>query len=161
MSQKVIDCFDSEYDFLSNFYPCDVTYKGITYPSSEAAFHAQKTRDVYQQVTFTKMNPSQAKRAGRKLDLRPDWEDVKYQIMYEIVLEKFIQNDDLRRKLLATEDAELIEGNHWGDKYWGVCHGVGENNLGKILMEVREYLQTVRLALFVLPTPKDWNLENG
>ena len=147
MTQKVIDTFDLDYDFLSNFYPCDVTYKGITYPSSEAAFHAQKTTDVYQQVRFTKMNPSQAKRAGRKLDLRPDWEDVKYQIMYDIVLQKFVQNDDLQRKLLNTEDAELIEGNWWGDTFWGVCKGVGENHLGKLLMKIREDLRNERSVL--------------
>lgn len=161
MTPKVIDTFDRDYEFLSNFYPCDVTYKGITYPSSEAAFHAQKTTDIYQQARFTTMTPSEAKRAGRKLDLRSDWEDIKYQIMYDIVLQKFVQNERLQKWLLNTEDAELIEGNWWGDKYWGVCHGIGQNNLGKILMDVRAYLRTVRDAIFVLPTPLDWNLDNA
>lgn len=151
---KVIDSFQLEYDFLSNFYPCFVTYKGITYQSSEAAFHAQKTHDVYKQVEFTLMNPSQSKKAGRSLALRPDWEDVKYQIMYEIVLQKFVQNEWIQQKLLATEDAELIEGNWWGDTYWGVCKGVGENNLGKILMNVRDYLRTVQSAQLTLAVRK-------
>lgn len=158
MARKIIDTFDTAYFFLSNFYPCNVTYKGITYLSSEAAFHAQKTTDVNQQLRFTKLNPSESKRLGRKIKLRPDWEDVKYQIMYDIVLEKFIQNEDLRKLLIGTGDAELIEGNWWGDKYWGVCHGVGQNNLGKILMDVRAYLQN----LPGLPiTAADWEVENG
>lgn len=158
MARKIIDTFDTSYFFLSNFYPCNVTYKGITYLSSEAAFHAQKTTDVSQQLRFTKLNPSESKRLGRKIKLRSDWEDVKYQIMYDIVLEKFIQNEDLRKLLIGTGDAELIEGNWWGDKYWGVCHGVGQNNLGKILMDVRAYLQN----LPGLPiTAADWEVENG
>lgn len=149
--KKVIDQFSGQYDFLSNFYESAVTYKGITYPSSEAAFHAQKTTDIYEQVRFTQLNPSAAKKLGRTVDLRSDWETVKYQIMYDIVLQKFVQNSRLKKWLLETEDAELIEGNWWGDTYWGVCRGVGENNLGKILMDVRSYLKTVDGALTILP----------
>lgn len=155
MSPKVIDSFELEYHFLSNFYPCFVTYKGITYQSSEAAFHAQKTLDVYEQVKFTLMSPSQSKKAGRALQLRSDWEDVKYQIMYDIVLQKFVQNEWIQQKLLATEDAKLIEGNWWGDTYWGVHKGVGQNNLGKILMDVRDYLRTVHGALLTLAVRKE------
>lgn len=152
---KVIDSFDLEYNFLSNFYPCFVTYKGITYQSSEAAFHAQKTLDIHERVKFTLLNPSQSKKAGRALQLRDDWEEVKYEIMYDIVLQKFVQNEWIQQKLLATDDAELIEGNWWGDTYWGVCKGVGENNLGKILMDVREYLRSVQSALLTLAVCKE------
>lgn len=153
--KKVIDSFDLEYNFLSNFYPCSVTYKGITYQSSEAAFHAQKTLDIHERVKFIRLNPSQSKKAGRALQLRDDWEEVKYQIMYDIVLQKFVQNEWIQQKLLATDDAELIEGNWWGDTYWGVCKGVGENNLGKILMDVREYLRSVQSALLTLTVCKE------
>ena len=72
--------------------------------------------------------------------LRSDWEDVKFDVMKEIVILKFI-NPNLKEKLLATKDAELIEGNTWNDRCWGVCDGVGQNNLGRILMEVRELLK--------------------
>lgn len=147
MSQRVIDSFQNEYYFLSNFYPCSVTYRGITYPSSEAAFHAQKTFDVYEQLKFTRMTPSESKRAGRKIALRPDWEDVKYHIMHEIVLQKFLQNEDLRLHLLSTGEYELVEGNWWNDTFWGVCNGEGKNSLGHILMDVREYLRTLRTAM--------------
>lgn len=73
--------------------------------------------------------------------MRPDWEEVKYDVMYEIVKAKFIQNPDLKEKLLSTGDEYLVEGNHWGDRTWGQVNGVGKNWLGKILMKVREELK--------------------
>lgn len=81
------------------------------------------------------------KRLGRRVKLRPDWESIKDQVMYEVCKAKFSQNTDLRDKLVATGDAELVEGNTWGDKIWGICNGQGENRLGKILMKVRTELQ--------------------
>lgn len=86
------------------------------------------------------MNPAQAKLAGRNCELRKDWEDIKEQTMYEIVSAKFTQNKNLAKLLLDTGDAYLEEGNWWQDTTWGVCNGVGENKLGKILMRVREEL---------------------
>ena len=90
---------------------------------------------------FTELNPSKAKQLGRKVKLRKDWEEVKTNIMYDICLAKFTQNQDLKEKLLKTGNAILIEGNWWNDTYWGVCNGIGENNLGKILMKIREELK--------------------
>lgn len=136
----VIDSFFGPYRFLSNFEPCTVVYEGMTYSCSEAAYQAAKTTDVSLRIAFTKMNGAQAKYAGQKLTLRPDWNDVKVDVMYEIVKDKFIRNTELRVKLLNTGNLELIEGNYWGDQFWGVCNGVGENHLGKILMMVRKEL---------------------
>lgn len=133
-----IDSFKNDYFFLSNFYEAEVTYDGYTYQSSEAAFQAQKCKNPKDREKFTHMTPSEAKKAGRSLDLRPDWEEVKYDIMHDIVLAKFREHSDLREKLLATYDAELEEGNTWGDCVWGTVEGVGDNYLGKILMDVRE-----------------------
>ena len=90
---------------------------------------------------FSQASPSEAKAAGRKIDLRSDWEEVKDKVMYEIVLAKFTQNPDLKKKLLATGDEHLEEGNTWGDTIWGTVDGVGENRLGKILMRVRDELK--------------------
>lgn len=87
------------------------------------------------------LNPSQAKKLGRSVSLRPDWEDIKIDIMYNICKAKFTQNETLKTNLLKTGDATLIEGNTWGDKIWGQVNGVGENNLGKILMRIREELK--------------------
>ena len=90
---------------------------------------------------FVNLNPSDAKRLGRSIRLRDDWELVKYDIMYEICKAKFEQNADLKEKLLATGDKYLEEGNTWNDRCWGTCKGIGENHLGKILMRVRDELQ--------------------
>ena len=90
---------------------------------------------------LTKPNPSEAKRLGRRVRLRSDWEQVKYDVMLDVVRAKFNQHPDLAQKLLATGDEELVEGNDWGDTYWGVCNGRGKNMLGKILMRVRAELR--------------------
>jgi ribA/ribD-fused uncharacterized protein len=86
------------------------------------------------------MTGREAKKFGRKVKLRDDWNDVRLQIMGEVVLTKFVVNKDLRDKLIATGQRELIEGNTWHDTFWGVCNGKGGNHLGKILMEVRSML---------------------
>ena len=132
--------FKDAYAFLSNFYRAFVKYKGLIYQNSEAAFQAQKEIRDEDRKKYTRMNPSQAKLAGRNCKLRKDWEEIKEQTMYEIVKAKFTQNEALARLLLATGDAYLEEGNWWHDTTWGVCNGVGQNKLGKILMRVREEL---------------------
>lgn len=137
----VIDSFRGEYFFLSNFCEVPVMYDGITYLNNEAAFQAQKTLNKEQRLDFATLNPSQAKKKGRSVSLRPDWEEIKINVMYEICKAKFTQNENLKRSLLNTGNAELIEGNNWGDKIWGQVNGIGENNLGKILMKIREELK--------------------
>lgn len=129
--------FDGEYAFLSNFYECPVEYDGITYNSSEAAYQAQKCRTKEERYAFRDLTPKEAKRKGRKVDIRPDWEEKKVDVMSDIVYQKFSQNKELKEKLIATDDAELIEGNYWGDRFWGV-DGTGENRLGMILMDIRK-----------------------
>ena len=124
---KVIQQFSDEYEFLSNFYFAPVTYDGMDYLCSEAAYQAQKTRDLTERAKFQLYLASRAKRRGKKLGLRSVWEQVKDKLMYEIVLAKFTQNEQLRIALLNTGDAELIEGNTWGDTYWGVYNGQGHN----------------------------------
>lgn len=138
----MIDRFSGRYFFLSNFYPITVEYDGFVYRNNEAAFQAQK--DPSRRVEFTLLNPSEAKRLGRRVILRKDWEDVKVKTMENIVREKFNQNPDIQEKLLATGDEMLVEGNTWNDRCWGVCDGVGKNLLGKILMDVRKELKTKR-----------------
>ena len=127
--------------FLSNFYEAPVTWNGITYQNNEAAFQSAKTTDEKTRASFASLNPSKAKSKGRHVQLRHDWEKVKFDIMYEICFAKFSKNEDLREKLLATGDQHLEEGNTWGDKIWGTVNGKGQNNLGKILMRVRDELR--------------------
>ena len=136
-----ISSFRDEYYFLSNFYEAPITYNGLTYRNNEAAFQAQKTVDEKERTLFTEMNPSEAKHAGRRVTLRKDWENVKIDIMCDIVEAKFRQNPDLAKKLLTTGDMYLEEGNTWGDRTWGTVNGQGANNLGRILMEIRALLK--------------------
>lgn len=138
-----IQRFRDAYGFLSNFHEAPVCYGGLTYGNAEAAFQAQKCMSREQMVMFTQMRPAKAKKAGRQVALRPDWEQVKVPIMEEIVLAKFSQNEELKYRLIGTGDAILEEGNTWNDTFWGMDAktGKGENHLGRILMEVRARLR--------------------
>lgn len=137
---KRIESFRGEYYFLSNFSEYPVTYDGITFRNNEAAFQAMKVTDHEQRKSFAHLDPSAAKKLGRHVDLRSDWEEVKQAHMYEIVKAKFTQHPKLKAQLIATEGAILIEGNTWGDTIWGMCNGRGQNKLGNILMRVRREL---------------------
>ncbi|MDO4328940.1 MAG: nicotinate (nicotinamide) nucleotide adenylyltransferase [Lachnospiraceae bacterium] len=138
-----ITSFRGDYHFLSNFYEAPVEYGGLIYGNNEAAFQAQKCRTEEERKAFTELRPSKAKRAGRQVQLRPDWEKVKVGLMEEIVRAKFAQNPDLAGRLLATGDRKLVEGNTWGDTCWGVDSrtGQGENHFGRILMKIRDELR--------------------
>lgn len=140
-ANKAITSFKGDYFFLSNFYSAPVSYGGFLFQNNEAAFQAAKCPERMRQ--FCGLNPRDAKRLGCLVKLRPDWELVKYDVMYEVCKSKFTRNPDLRAKLLATGEAELIEGNTWGDQEWGVCRGVGENHLGKTLMKIRSELRSI------------------
>lgn len=133
--------FENEYRWLSNFWMSDVKMYGKIYPSVEHAYQAAKTLDLAlrEKMRLCK-TAAGVKKMGRKLVIREDWESIKISVMEELVTRKF-QNTELRAKLLATGDAELIEGNWWKDFFWGVCNGVGENNLGKILMRIRDKIR--------------------
>lgn len=143
-----ITSFKDEYRFLSNFYQSPVTLDGLTYPNAEAAFQAQKCEKEEDKVKYTLVkNPVVAKRMGKKEPNLPEnWRDISYGIMLEVVRAKFSLSET-KEKLLATGDAELVEGNNHHDNLWGDCicprcaSKVGQNRLGKILMQVREELK--------------------
>ena len=135
-----INNFDGKYAFLSNFYPATVFYESRKYPSAEHAFQAAKTWKHEEIIKIQNApTPGKAKRLGRKCTLRPDWEEVKDDVMYKIVKDKFVRNPDLSSALIRTGEEKLIEGNNWGDHYWGV-DGHGKNRLGQILMRIRSEL---------------------
>lgn len=142
--RDAITSFCDEYEYLSNFYEVDVQWDGRTYRNSEAAFQSAKTLDPQIRDSFTLLDPLSAKRKGRQVALRSDWETVKSTIMETVVRAKFRQHLDLAKRLMETGNAELMEGNDWNDTCWGVDlrTGEGENRLGKILMSVREELQS-------------------
>ncbi len=137
----MIDRFDGEYFFLSNFSASPFRINYVLFPTMEHYFQANKAdnQNDYLHIAYAHA-PGEAKRLGRKIQLRPDWEKIKDNVMLTGLRKKF-EDPELRSLLLATGDEELVEGNYWGDTYWGVCNGVGQNKLGKLLMQVREEIK--------------------
>ncbi|MGN0180803.1 MAG: NADAR family protein [Candidatus Ornithomonoglobus sp.] len=112
ISEESITNFHKDgYEFLSNFYEASITFNGLTYGNAEAAFQAQKVLDNEERMKFCRLTPNIAKKRGRKVQLRTDWEEIKLELMYEIVKSKFEQNPKLAQKLLATGEQGLVEGN--------------------------------------------------
>lgn len=140
----MITSFSNEFSFLSNFFPCTICFEGQEFPSVEHAFQAAKTLSPEERETISNApTPGKAKRLGKKITLREDWEDKKLNVMEVLVRQKFL-DPILREKLLTTKDEFLVEGNHWGDTFWGATWDeentswVGKNHLGKIIMKLRE-----------------------
>jgi len=134
--------FQGEYRFLSNFWPAQIEFEGITYPTVEHAYQAAKSLNPADRRRIAALpTPAEAKAAGRAITLRSDWETAKFDVMERCVRAKFTTHPDLRKQLLATGNAQLEEGNTWGDKVLGISQGQGENRLGKILMKVRDELR--------------------
>lgn len=127
--------------FLSNFYESFIELDAVVYRNAEAAYQAMKSNDSLVKVKFINLNGASAKALGKRIELRKDWNDIKLDMMYKIVKNKFMQNSTITELLIDTNDKVIIEGNNWGDIYWGICNGIGENNLGKILMKVREEMK--------------------
>lgn len=148
-----IETFTNEENrFLSNFYPymknkkletdLEIISEGITFDCVENAYQAAKTDNIELKKKISKMNPYdvvEMVKAG-EIPTRENWNDIKLDIMYSLVWQKF-KNIKLKRKLIDTKDLVLEEGNTWGDVFWGICDGVGENHLGRILMKVREKIK--------------------
>lgn len=151
----MIDRFDGEYRWLSNFWEEPVTLKGRTFPTAEHAYQACKTTNPEIQAWIaSSATPALAKarggnRGGLQVDLRPGWEEMKVRVMTAVIQAKFAPTTRLSHLLMGTGDQQLIEGNTWGDTFWGCVlepaggpgTWVGRNELGRILMAHRTYLQ--------------------
>lgn len=136
-----IASFTADYRFLSNFWPASVQLDGCWYPSVEHAYQAAKTDiESHRKAIRAAATASMAKSMGKYVPLRAGWNDLRLKIMEDLVRQKFTGNARLAENLMATFPAELIEGNTWGDRFWGVCRGEGDNHLGKILMRIRAEL---------------------
>jgi ribA/ribD-fused uncharacterized protein len=148
MDTGPINSFTGDYRFLSNFWPCKIEHPEdyMIYPSVEHAYQASKSADLRTRCAVLKIEkPGAAKRWGQTIKIREDWEDVKKIIMFRLLLAKFTQDGELGAKLIETGDRLLIEGNGWGDTYWGmVSDGTtweGHNYLGRLLMAVRTVIE--------------------
>jgi len=147
----VITDFRGKYAFLSNFFSCTIHFNGVAYPAVEHAYQAAKTinpeeRDMIRKAVL----PGTAKRLGQMITLRNNWDEIRIRVMKGLLRKKF-EHPGLRKKLLATDDAYLIEVNTWGDTFWGMVKRkgreggmVGENMLGILLMEVRDIIRKVK-----------------
>jgi ribA/ribD-fused uncharacterized protein len=143
-SGMTITSFSGENRFLSNFWPSIVMMDGQPFPSVEHAYQAAKTTDKTQRrVIQYAPTAGKAKRLGKKVTMRPDWEAVRLQIMEELLREKF-KEGILLKKLQATKPHKLIEGNTWGDQFWGESPlGTGQNHLGLLLMQIRDDVKLI------------------
>lgn len=156
VSEKVTsDGFHGEYRFLSNFWESPIRYgffgEEFIFSTGEHLYQAFKTLAVVEgenparwvQALADSATPGVAKRLGATVPVNVDkWERIRVEQMSVVVWEKFTQNKQLGELLKNSGNVELVEFNKWGDVFWGVDikTGVGENQLGKILMHVRELL---------------------
>jgi ribA/ribD-fused uncharacterized protein len=136
--------FVGAYSVLSNFHPSRVEWMGFEVSTVEHAFQLAKTLNPQARSRIASAPaPRDAKRLGRCVELRPEWEQLKCGVMKALLVQKFTRHAQLAQILLGTADAELVEANTWGDTFWGVCGGVGRNQLGLQLMEVRMLLRSL------------------
>lgn len=140
-----ITSFAFGWSFLSNFHPCEITHRSLTFPSVENAYQAAKCAIESDRLRFMYLPAGKAKRLGRTVPLREDWEYIKIDVMRELISLKFEEGSELAGKLIDTGNEELIEGNSWGDRFWGVYKGKGANHLGRLLMERRVFLRDKEL----------------
>lgn len=137
----MIDSFTGKNRFLSNFYYSPIEFEGLVFDTVEHAYQASKTNNIEEKKAIQEVyTPAEAKKLGRKVTFRANWDEVKLSIMEVLLREKFSQFD-LRSLLLGTGTEELIEGNWWGDTYWGICNGAGQNHLGRLLMKIRQEIK--------------------
>jgi ribA/ribD-fused uncharacterized protein len=129
--------FRGEYRWLSNFWPVEVEWQGHIYPSTEHAYQAAKTNSLQEREEIREAKTcGKAKRLGQKVTIQAFWDDKKVEVMRILTRRKF-KDPHLKEKLILTARQHLVEGNAWGDTFWGVCEGNGENHLGRILMDIR------------------------
>ncbi len=134
----IIQEFKGKYRFLSNFWPASVKLDNTIYPSVEHAYQAAKTLDGEEREGICRARtPGRAKREGRKVKIRGDWGSMKVKVMENLLRQKFATGE-LRSLLMQTAGRTLIEGNNWGDTFWGICKGRGRNVLGCLLMKIRD-----------------------
>ena len=138
---NIISGFKGEYRWLSNFWVHD-PIKGLTV---EHHYQAAKAKHLADWLSIMAAeSPFEAKKMGKEIEIREDWDQIKLILMEQFTREKYATNHNLRQKLMETEGSLIVEENHWGDVFWGVCNGAGQNYLGKIIMKVRDQFLCVR-----------------
>jgi len=179
LAVPIIDMFDyTENAFLSNFYPFEITYKDLTFATTEHAYQWEKPVEgcvdgvgkLWSDKIRFASTPTKTKGFGRRCSLRPDWEQVKLKIMKAVLIAKF-RDTNLWPRLDATGDAYLIEGNTWHDNCFGIClkkdcergcwEKRGQNYLGLFLMELRVILRSHQQQMDMLDKLENALIERG
>lgn len=143
---KIIDNFDGDFRFLSNFSPHGFSDTlGVWWQTNEHFYQAMKTIDMVERGgIWSASTPGQAKKMGQTVTMRKSWNTLKFAVMNEGIIMKFMGNKDIRELLISTKGYKLIEGNAWHDNIWGNCicpkceNVRGNNYLGKVLEIIRE-----------------------
>ena len=142
IKDMMITRFHGETRYLSNFAPAEVVLDGEVFPTTEHAFQAAKTLDKAAREKIRNGTPGQAKRLGRKIKIRDNWDEMRLSTMESLLRQKFLTDNEHGKKLMATGTQEIVEGNSWHDQFWGSCdcpecYEDGLNHLGKLLMKIR------------------------
>lgn len=137
----MISSFRGEYAWLSNMASCEVEYLGYKFPSVENAYMYAKHPDEGCWLDFCQTKPPNiCKKESKLIKIREDWEEVKKKVMYSLLRQKF-SKEPFKTKLKNTGSENIVEGNFWNDKFWGVClksnPNEGENFLGRFIMHIR------------------------
>lgn len=112
----------------------EISGKKYHFSCIESAYQAHKCLKRINE--FTSLNGFEAKKLGKTVELRSDWNDIKVDVMRKLLKQKFMDKELLTKLQLIK--GEIVENNYWGDTFWGKCYGKGENTLGKILMDIRD-----------------------
>jgi len=134
--------FNGETHPLSNFYPAKINVDGKIYKTAEHYYQSEKaTNTMDKSRVMQAESPSNARRIGKQIKKRADFDEIKDIIMYKGVKAKFTQNVEVKAYLLATGDRYLIEDASFSP-YWGTGYNdMGENKMGKMLMQIRDELK--------------------
>ena len=140
----MIHKFENETAFLSNFEPVQIEYNGMVYPSVENAYQSAKSDNMDWKTFCLTCEAREVKKKSKDYELVENWEEIKIDVMHRCLIKKFSQTEFMT-KLVATGNQNIQEGNYWGDDFWGinlkVNPNVGENHLGRLLMNLRTYFK--------------------
>lgn len=139
-----INEFRGDYRWLSNFAPATVLFRGVQYPSVENAYQSAKIDDTAWSIRCQMCSPAQAKKESREIrGIHPDWDIIKMDVMFYLLVEKY-NKEPYKAWLQKTGSVNIVEGNTWGDVFWGVDlkTGEGQNILGRMIMNIRESFRT-------------------
>jgi ribA/ribD-fused uncharacterized protein len=142
--------FQGEYRWLSNFVKCEINFDNFKFQSVEHAYQSTKSDDIEWKsfCSNSKTTSGEVKKASHKITIVKNWKEIRYEIMKQLLNQKFSQ-EPFKTLLKNTGTEYIQEGNYWNDVYWGFClkKNIGENNLGKLIMSIRDEFDSIKLIV--------------